>query len=108
MPGHPCVDLDPMNDRTLRTVVTGLTGLLVLVIAVTLLIIVGRSGSGTASPSAPPIAIASPSAGATTTPARERVGDAEHGPRTEPTATPESSPSAGRIGLTAARRRSRP
>jgi hypothetical protein len=34
-----------VSDRNLRTLVTGLTGLLVLVIAVTLLIIVGRSGS---------------------------------------------------------------
>ena len=73
-----------MSDRTLRTVVTGLTGLLVLVIAVTLLIIVGRSGAGTASPSAPPIAIGSPSADATADPARERVAVAERDPRSEP------------------------
>jgi len=57
-----------MTDRTLRTVVAGLTGLLVLVIAVTLLILVGRNSSGTASPSAPPMALGSPSIGATLTP----------------------------------------
>jgi hypothetical protein len=57
-----------MTDRTLRTVVAGLTGLLVLVIAVTLLIVVGRNSSGTASPSAPPMALGSPSIGATLTP----------------------------------------
>jgi hypothetical protein len=70
-----------MTDRTLRTVVTGLSGLLVLVIAVTLLIVVGRNGSDTASPSAPPIALGSPSEGATVTPTQS----------TPPTATPEAS-----------------
>ena len=80
-----------MNDRTLRTVVTGLSGLLVLVIAVTLLIMVGRGGS--ASPSAPPVALASPSVGATLTP----IESAQPSPTASPDATPspaaEASPS---------------
>ena len=85
-----------MNDRTLRTVVAGLSGLLVLVIAVTLLIVVGRNGSGTTSPSAPPIALASPSAGATLTPTESTVPSATP----EETATPstEASPSVAASG----------
>jgi hypothetical protein len=70
-----------MTDRTLRTVVAGLTGLLVLVIAVTLLLVVGRNGSATTSPSAPPIALGSPSGGATFTPTES----------TSPSATPEAT-----------------
>ena len=85
-----------MNDRTLRTVVAGLSGLLVLVIAVTLLIVVGRNGSGTTSPSAPPIALASPSADATVTPTESTVPSATP----EETATPstEASPSVAASG----------
>ena len=80
-----------MNDRTLRTVVAGLSGLLVLVIAVTLLIVVGRNGSGTTSPSAPPIALASPSAGATLTPTQSAPPSSSANP--EATATPATVPS---------------
>ena len=85
-----------MSDRTLRTVVTGLTGLLVLVIAVTLLIMVSRNGTGTASPSPTPIAIASPSAGATLTPTASATPSSEATAEATPTApaTPATSPSA--------------
>lgn len=66
-----------MNDRTLRNVVAGLGALLVVVVAITLLVIVGRNGSSApfASPSLPlPTASgssavsASPSAGVSSTP----------------------------------------
>jgi hypothetical protein len=91
-----------MSDRNLRTVVTGLTGLLVLVIAVTLLIMVGRSGSGTASPSPTPIAIASPSAGATLTPIESASPSTDATPSAAPTAatSPSAAPS-GSPGATA-------
>ena len=93
-----------MNDRTMRTVVAVLSGLLVLVIAVTLLIVVGRNSSGTASPSAPPIALGSQSAGATLTPTESTPPSPSATP--EATATPASaaSPSAvpsGSPGATA-------
>ena len=45
-----------------------LAGLLVLVVAVTMLVVVGRNGSATGSPSVPPLAVASPSLDATVTP----------------------------------------
>jgi hypothetical protein len=85
-----------MNDRTLRTVVAGLSGLLVLVIAVTLLIVVGRNGSGTASPSAPSVGLASPSAGPTLAPTES----APSSPSATPDATPatDASPSAAPSG----------
>jgi hypothetical protein len=89
-----------MTDRTLRTVVAGLTALLVLVIAVTLLIVVGRNDSGTTAPSAPPVAIASPSEGATVTPTESAspsaTPEATATPATEPTASaaPSGSPGA--------------
>lgn len=85
-----------MNDRTLRTVVAGLSGLLILVVAVSLLIVVGRNSSGTASPSAPPIALASPSEGATLTPTESTVPTPSTTP--EPSATPEATPSAAPSG----------
>jgi hypothetical protein len=93
-----------MNDRTLRTVVTALSGLLVLVIAVTLLVIVGRSGSATPTPSAPPVALASPSVGATLTPTEVAAPTASPTPEATPvtTATPASTPVAsGSPGPTA-------
>lgn len=85
-----------MNDRTLRTVVAGLSGLLILVVAVSLLIVVGRNSSGTASPSAPPIALASPSEGGTLTPTASTVPTPSTTP--EPSATPEATPSAAPSG----------
>ena len=67
-----------MTDRTLRYVVAGLTGLLVLVIAVTFLIMNGRSGTASASPTgsvpatgsagASPTAVVSPSGAASPSP----------------------------------------
>jgi len=57
-----------VSDRTLRNVVAVLAGLLVLVVAVTMLVVVGRNGSATGSPSAPPLAVTSPSLDATVTP----------------------------------------
>lgn len=80
-----------MTDRTLRTVVTGLTGLLVLVIAVTLLIVVGRSGPATASPSAPPIAIGSPSEDSGSSPTASTPPSPSATP--EPSAPPTAGPS---------------
>jgi hypothetical protein len=79
-----------MNDRTLRTVVTALSGLLVLVIAVTLLVIVGRSGSATATASAPPVALASPSVGATVTPTE--IAAPTDSPTSEATSLPTATP----------------
>jgi len=87
-----------MTDRTLRTVVTGLTGLLVLVIAVTLLLVVGRSGSATPSPSAPPIALGSPSAAATQTPTESTPASPDATPEPSPTPSSAASPSAGPFG----------
>jgi len=86
-----------MNDRTLRTVVTGLTGLLVLVIAVTLLIMVSRSNTATASPSPAPIAIGSPSAEATLTPIESASPSAGETPEASPSTAP-TSPAAGPSG----------
>src|SRR5215203_5674788 len=93
-----------MNDRTLRSVVTALGGLLVLVIAVTLLVIVGRSGSATPTPSAPPVALASPSGVATVTPTEIAAPTPSPTPEATPltTATPASTPVAsGSSGATA-------
>jgi hypothetical protein len=83
-----------MNDRTLRTVVTALGGLLVLVIAVTLLVIVGRSGSATPTPTASPVALASPSVGATLTPTEIAAPTLSPTPEATPvtTPTPASTP----------------
>jgi hypothetical protein len=83
-----------MSDRTLRTVVTALAGLLVLVVAVTLLLVVDRSSRGNASASAPPIAVASPSVGATLTPTEIAAPTPSPTPAATPatTATPTSSP----------------
>jgi hypothetical protein len=87
-----------MTDRTLRTVVTGLTGLLVLVIAVTLLVMVGRNGSGAAAPSAPPIALGSPSEGATLTPTESAPPSLSASVEPTATPTPEASASAAPSG----------
>ena len=87
-----------MSDRNLRTLVTGLTGLLVLVIAVTLLIIVGRSGSGTASPSPTQVAIGSPSAGATLTPRESASPSSGATPEASHSAAVDPSPSAAPSG----------
>jgi hypothetical protein len=81
-----------VSDRTLRTVVAALTGLLVLVVAVTLLIMVGRDGSGTAAPTATPVAVASPSATATVTPTASSSPPAATTP--EASVTPSAVPSA--------------
>jgi hypothetical protein len=85
-----------MTDRTLRSVVAGLTGLLVLVIAVTLLLVVGRNGSATASPSAPPVALGSPSEGATVTPTESAPPSAT--PEETATSATEASPSVAASG----------
>jgi hypothetical protein len=87
-----------MTDRTLRNVVAGLTGLLVLVIAVTLLIVVGRSGTATASPSAPPIAIGSPSDDAGSSPTTSAPPSLSATPEPSATASSEPSPSAAPSG----------
>jgi hypothetical protein len=71
--------------------VAALTGLLVLVVAVTLLVMVGRDGSGTASPSAPPVAASSPSANVTVTPTASLSPSAA--PTSEPSVTPSAAPS---------------
>jgi hypothetical protein len=90
-----------VSDRTLRTVVAALAGLLVLVIAVTMLVVVGRNGSGAASPSAPPVAIASPSPDATVTltasppPSTAPTPQASVAPSTEPSPSAAPSASAG-------------
>ena len=87
-----------MNDRTLRTVVAGLTGLLVLVIAVTLLIVVGRNGPASASPSAPPIAVGSPSEGPSLTPSEStQPSPGASAEQSAPPAT-DASPSAAPSG----------
>lgn len=89
-----------MSDRTLRNVVAALAGLLVLVIAVTLLVVVGRNGSATGSPSAPPVATGSPSLDATVTPTESAppsaAPTASVAPSTEasPSAAPSGSPGA--------------
>ncbi len=87
-----------MSDRNLRTVVTGLTGLLVLVIAVTLLIMVGRSGSGdrVAEPHADRDRIAL--RGRHPDPARKRVAVFGRDPRSEPQRRRRPSPSAAPSG----------
>jgi hypothetical protein len=89
-----------VSDRTLRNVVAALAGLLVLVIAVTMLIIVGRNGSATESPSATPVAIGSASPDATVTPTESAppsaTPTASVAPSTEasPSAAPSGSPGA--------------
>ena len=91
-----------MSDRTLRNVVAALSGLLVLVIAVTLLVVVGRNGSATATPSAPPVAIGSSSPHTTVTPTDSAppsaapTPEASVAPSTEPSASaaPSGSPGA--------------
>ena len=91
-----------MSDRTLRNVVAALSGLLVLVIAVTLLVVVGRNGSATATPSAPPVAIGSSSPHTTVAPTDSAppsaapTPEASVAPSTEPSASaaPSGSPGA--------------
>ena len=83
-----------MTDRTLRYVVAGLTGLLVLVIAVTFVIMNGRSGTASSSPtsSVPPIGSAAVSPSAVVSPS----GKASPSPSASPTAaaTPSAAASA--------------
>jgi hypothetical protein len=81
-----------VSDRTLRNVVAVLAGLLVLVIAVTLLVVVGRNGSGGLSPSAPPVVIASPSLDATVTPTESVPPSAAPTPTVAPSTEPSPSP----------------
>ena len=89
-----------MTDRNLRTLVAGLAGVLVVVVALALLIVVGRNGPGTAtrtaapsltaasgSPSAPPSAESSASA----TPAVSAPPSASTPPSLAPSAGPSSS-----------------
>jgi hypothetical protein len=59
-----------MTDRNLRTLVAALAGLLVVVVAITLLILVGRGGPGTASATPPgsPVASATSAASASASP----------------------------------------
>jgi hypothetical protein len=85
-----------VSDRTLRNVVAVLAGLLVLVVAVTMLVVVGRNGSASPSPSVPRVAIASPSLVATVTPTQSVPPSAAPTPSVEPPAEP--SPSAAPSG----------
>ena len=71
-----------------------LAGLLVLVVAVTMLVMVGRNGSATGSPSAPPVAIASPSVVATVIPTDSASPSAAPTPAPSPSAAPSGSPGA--------------
>lgn len=86
-----------MTDRTLRTVVAALTGLLVLVVAVTLLIVVARNPT-TGSPTAPPIAIGSPSDAATLTPTESAAPSPSAPPEPSEASTPETSAGASPSG----------
>jgi hypothetical protein len=94
-----------VTDRTLRNVVAVLAGLLVLVVAVTLLIMVGRNGSGSDSPSGPPVAVASPSLDATVTPTDSAPPsaaptlEASVAPSTEPSPSAAPSGSPGALAL---------
>jgi hypothetical protein len=80
-----------VSDRTLRNVVAVLAGLLVLVVAVTLLVMVGRNSSATPSPSAPPVAVGSPSVEATVTPTESAPPSAAPTPSIEPSTEPSPS-----------------
>jgi hypothetical protein len=77
-----------MTDRNLRTLVAGLTGVLIVVVAIALLLVVGRNGPGTATrsatPSLRPTASASPSAAASVSPSASAA----------PTVTASAPPSA--------------
>jgi hypothetical protein len=77
-----------MTDRNLRTLVAGLTGVLIVVVAIALLLVVGRNGPGTATrstaPSLRPTASASPSAVASASPSASAA----------PTVTASAPPSA--------------
>lgn len=88
-----------MADRNLRTLVAALAGLLVVVVAITLLVIVDRNGSATASPSTSPAAIGasgSPTAIATLSPTASPAATASVTPSAsasvEPSVGPSSSP----------------
>ena len=79
-----------------------LAGLLVLVVAVTMLVVVGRNGSATGSPSVPPLAVASPTLDATVTPTESAQPSVTPTPAASvapsappsPSVTPSSSPGA--------------
>lgn len=87
-----------MSDRTLRNVVAALAGLLVLVIALTMLVVVGRNGSATATPSAPPVAIGSSSPHTTVTPTDSAPPSAAPTPEASVAPSTEPSPSAAPSG----------
>ena len=86
-----------MTDRNLRTLVTVLVGLLVVVLAITLLVIVGRNGPAvaTASPSPTPTrsatASSSAAASATSSPTPSLAPSASQPPSTSPSAAPSGS-----------------
>jgi hypothetical protein len=87
-----------MSDRTLRTVVVGLVGLLILVITVTILLVVTREVPATGSPTARPIAIGSPSDGATLTPTESASPAPSATPEPSSPASAETSPSVAPSG----------
>jgi hypothetical protein len=87
-----------MADRNLRTLVTALAALLVLVVAITLLVIVGRNGPGNASPGTSPTArLVAPSPAASVNPtqsasAAPTASAAPSAASLEPSLAPSSSP----------------
>jgi hypothetical protein len=87
-----------VSDRTLRNVVAVLAGLLVLVVAVTMLVVVGRNGSATGSPTAPPLAVASPSLDATVTPTESAPPSVAPTPEASVAASAPPSPSVAPSG----------
>ena len=91
-----------MTDRTLRYVVAGLTGLLVLVIAVTFLIMNGRSGTASVSPtsSVPPTGSAGASASRSGAVSPTRCGEPAS-PVASPTAVASASAGASSSPLPA-------
>ncbi|MEP6638635.1 MAG: hypothetical protein ABJC39_04730 [Chloroflexota bacterium] len=80
-----------MTDRNLRYVVTALAGLLVLVVAVTLLILVGRGRTGTTSPTRSPVAIGSAASGAPSAAATPKPTVVSATPSPEISAPPSAS-----------------
>jgi hypothetical protein len=85
-----------MADRNLRTLVAALAGLLVVVVAITLLVIVGRNGPGTASPGTSPTArLGSPSSAAIVTPTQSASAapTASSAPAASPSLEPSLAPS---------------
>lgn len=87
-----------MNDNNLRTVMAGLVGALVVVVAATLFVMAGRSGPATSSPTGPAIgstgASASPAASGDAGPSPSAGVTAPATPAISPIATSSANPSA--------------